>query len=295
MDLGKLLNPFTIYDELRFAAHQPKVTDETTMDEDESGNSEEEETEESVRLELATFMASMSGSISQPRVTAWVPATTPSTLVEKKVRRILTRVKKLARELCATGKIRGSPGILVTAREILETIPHNKILNKPINRTTAVVAYVAMKRERVRVEISQVVTALKTALGLSRLTRSVKQHQVCMEHLSVDMVATALETAIVSDGSPDARDRVADCQSTVTKLAHELKVGDAVLEKAMGYCQKSDDSSMASRHRATVASACLLLAAKKSKCKLTLERAAETAGASTCTVRKALKALVLLV
>jgi len=223
------------------------------------------------------------------------PAAAPSpnkALTEQKVDRIMFKIRRLVKELALNHRDLPSPAnVVVEARKTLRTIHELKIIRKTVNQTAATVSFVILKNYGSKVTLVDVVEALKKGERLKSLSRSTKpvysRNQA--DVLGISKLVTSFETHPTTPFPEATHSKT--CQEATVALARALGCDDDLERLAVSYSTLSEQSSMASRHKGTVAASCVLHAAKISRRKLTLVRVSEVSGVSTCTIRKSLKAL----
>lgn len=283
------------------------------MDEDDEDNADDEKRQVALFLSSLAGSGSLFGTPSTPTTTS--TSTTPASpsasssssfssspsipkekgLYEQKVARIVLKIRRLTKELSQAHT--GIPRLALVsgeARAMIRTLPEVKIMRKTVNQSAATVAFVVLKKLGVSLPLLSVVEALKKGEKLGCLSKSTKptysRNQA--EVLGISKMVSSLETR-TSPAPEDTHSKV--CQEATIKLARDLHCDEALEKLAVTYCTQSEQSSMASRHKGTVAASCVLLAAKALRQRLTLAKVSEVSGVSTCTVRKSLKALEALI
>lgn len=218
-------------------------------------------------------------------------------LHSQKVERILHKVWRLLREFNLPKDL----DYEALRREILTTLrsmPELKIRKKTVNQSTVVVSFIILKRLALRpVGVEEVIAALKGLEPSHSLSRSSKPNysRNHSEVLGISKLVSSLESSLEGRPSPRTEDDQAKwikaCLEATRTLSGSLQLGEEVGALAARLALLSDDSSLASRHLASVSASLVLVAARRLKRKVTLTRVAEVSNVSSCTIRKAVKAL----
>jgi len=289
----RLSTPFLEKDIIAMEQGEYDTEEETNEEEEEESNEDEEVEEDSVSRKRTIH------SISQS------PKNTQEDLHKMKLERIMHKIDRVIRQLHLAKDVPPLEAILQEANLTLSTIPALKIRKRTVNQTTAVITFFALKKLKIEIPVSEVIAALKKIEKSHSLTRSAKPNysRNNAEVLGISKLVSSLETITTNssnsnnsndpqrDVSPTPYSHAKSTAETTKKLCQDLGLGLEIEELACRYATLSEDSSLASRHNASVAASCVLLATKDMKKKLTLTKVSEISGVSGCTIRKAQKAL----